>query len=261
MGVAGGDKWAEMAVQHVVLQTQVGSKLHGINLPGGGDDDQMGICVETMEAAVGFHEFEQFIKRDAAIREGKSDAPSQPGDMDLTIYGLRKFLRLAMQGNPTIIDLLYVPQKACSVLTEVGKGIQAMAPFILSRQAGKRYLGYLESQRQRLMGERGQKKVNRPELETAFGYDTKYACHMLRLGMQGVQLLTEGRLTIPMKQADQEHLIAVRLGKVSLNDVLQETGDRERELKDLLTESPLDEHPDFDTVEHWMLETYKEAWA
>jgi hypothetical protein len=30
------------------------------------------------------------------------------------------------------------------------------------------------------------------------GYDTKYAMHVLRLGLQGVELLTTGRFTLPV---------------------------------------------------------------
>ena len=34
--------------------------------------------------------------------------------------------------------------------------------------------------------------TNRPELVAAHGYDTKYAMHALRLGLQGIELLTTG---------------------------------------------------------------------
>jgi uncharacterized protein len=35
--------------------------------------------------------------------------------------------------------------------------------------------------------------TNRPELVAVHGYDTKYAMHALRLGLQGIELLTTGR--------------------------------------------------------------------
>jgi len=53
----------------------------------------------------------------------------------------------------------------------------------------------LQAQKQRLTGERGQKRIHRPELEEMYGFDTKCAMHMLRLGFQGVELLTTGRLS------------------------------------------------------------------
>lgn len=159
----------EEAEKHTILRAVVGSTCHGLNLEGSDDRDELGICVEPLSAVIGFSEFEQFIFRSAAEREGKHDAPSQAGDLDLTIYSLRKFLRLAIQGNPSVLLLLFTKD---NVVERAPAGqLQDLAPYIVSRQAGKRFLGYLEAQRQRLMGERGQKKVHRPELEAKYGYD------------------------------------------------------------------------------------------
>lgn len=259
-GVAGGDPYRAMAEKHAILRAPVGSTIHGLHLAGTDDRDEMGVCIEDFAAVAGFKEFEQYIYRTAAEREGKQDAPSQHGDLDLTIYSLRKYLRLALQGNPTVLTLLFVPQELCVHCDARGQHLQEMSPMIISRQAGKRYLGYLEAQRMRLLGERGQKKVNRPELEAKHGYDTKYAMHMLRLAHQGTELLETGRVSFPMVEPLRSHIRAVREGQVPLNDVLSETGEQERKLKDLLTDSPLPESPDTAAVESWMLGVYREAW-
>lgn len=257
-GVAGGDLNREMAEKNTIIRAVVGSTAHGLALEGTDDRDEMGVCIESLEAFGGFTEFEQFIYRSAAEREGKHDAPSQPGDLDLTVYGLRKFLRLAMQGNPSVLNLLFV--NTFTKIDARGRHLQELAPLIVSRQAGRRYLGYMESQRQRLLGERGQKKVNRPELEAKHGYDTKYAMHILRLGEQGVELLETGRITLPMPPTPRKMIRDVREGKVPLNDVLQWAGGLERHMKDLLDVSPLQEEPDRDGIQSWMLNTYWEHW-
>lgn len=251
---------AEMAAATTILRVPVGSTVHGLHLAGTDDRDEMGICVEHLGAAMGFHAFEQYIYRSAAEREHKHDAPSQPGDLDLVIYSLRKWLRLALQGNPTVLTALFVPFEQCIDIDGRGHQLQEMAPSIVSRRAGARYLGYLTSQKQRLLGERGQKGVRRPDLEEKFGFDTKYAMHMLRLGYQGVELLTTGRLTLPMADPVRQHVRDVREGKVPLNDVLSEVGDLEVQLNDLRSVSPLPEEPDTDLVEAWMLEAYLASW-
>lgn len=251
----------ELAESTTILRATTGSTIHGLNLPGKDDLDEMGVCVEDLDEFGGFHEFEQFIYRSAAEREGRHDAPSQPGDLDLTIYSLRKFLRLAMHGNPTVVNLLFIPPSMCSVRNSNGAHLQELAPLIISRQAGKRFLGYMEAQRQRLLGERGQKKTNRPELEAAHGFDTKYAMHILRLGFQGVELLNYGRITFPLPEKERSFVFSVRKGEVPLQDVLTKAGDLERELKDLLDNSPLRESPDEARVQEWMLETYFQAWS
>jgi predicted nucleotidyltransferase len=249
-----------MAEQSTILRALVGSTVHGLALEGTDDRDEMGVCIEPVEHVVGFSEFEQYIYRSAAEREGKHDAPSQPGDLDLTIYSLRKYLRLAMQGNPTVLTLLFTRGAANVYVDARGMQLQELAPLIISRQAGKRYLGYLESQRQRLMGERGQKKVNRPELEERFGYDTKYAMHMLRLGFQGVELLTTGALQLPMVGEPQAFCYACRKGEIPLQDVLGRVGLLERDLKDLISDGPLRDTPDQQAVESWMTGMYWEKW-
>ena len=123
-----------------------------------------------------------------------------------------------------------------------------------------RYLGYMESQKQRLIEERGQKKVNRPELETKYGFDTKFAMHMIRLGEQGIELLSTGKLSFPMKEPTRSFVKGIRTGVATLNEVLQRAGELECEVRDLLTASPLPEAPDAERVEKWMLSMYWENW-
>lgn len=259
-GVAGGDKFREMAERTTILRVPAGSNLHGLNVSGTDDSDEVGICVEDIDAAIGFSEFEQYIYRTAAEREGKHDAPSRAGDLDLTIFSLRKFLRLAMQGNPQILQCLFVPAALCLQRDARGASLQELAPLIVSRHAGARYLGYLEAQRQRLLGERGQKKVNRPELDAKFGFDTKYAMHILRLGFQGVELMSTGRLTLPMAEKDRAFVYATRLGEVPLQDVLTKAGELEREIKDLLDDAPIAAEPAREQLQAWMVRMYFENW-
>lgn len=259
-GVSGGDKWREMAERTTILRVPAGSNLHGLHLPGKDDRDEVGVCIEDANALIGFGEFEQYIYRTAAEREGKHDAPSQPGDLDLTIYSLRKFLRLAMQGNPQMVQVLFVPYNLCIFRDALGAHLQELAPLVVSRLAGARYLGYLEAQRQRLLGERGQKKVNRPELEAKHGFDTKYAMHILRLGFQGVELLSTGKLTLPMPERDRAFVYATRLGEVPLQDVLTKAGELERTIKDLLDDAPVAAEPARLELEAWMVERYTMAW-
>lgn len=260
MKLVGGDSRRAMAERTTILRVPAGSTLHGLNVPGTDDSDEVGICIEDLDAAMGFSEFEQYIYRTAAEREGRHDAPSQAGDTDLTIFSLRKFLRLAMQGNPQILQCLFVPPSLWLAGDARGSQLQDLAPLIVSRHAGMRYLGYLEAQRQRLLGERGQKKTNRPDLEAKHGFDTKYAMHILRLGFQGVELMSTGRLTLPMAEKDRAFTYAVRLGQVPMQEALTKAGELERQIKDLLDDAPIAAEPAREQIEAWMLTMYFENW-
>src|SRR4030095_7550105 len=94
----------DTAERCTILRGLVGSTVHGLNVNDGIEDrDEMGVCVEPMPAALALSRpFEQFIYRSAAEREGRANARSTGGDLDLVIYSLRKWMRLAVKGNPTI---------------------------------------------------------------------------------------------------------------------------------------------------------------
>lgn len=255
----------EDAEKRTILRGIVGSRVHGLHIEDGLEDrDEMGICIEPIGAAMGVHApFEQFIYRSAAEREGRHDAPSQGGDLDLTIYSLRKYVRLALKGNPTILLLLFAPDSALVQMNALGGQLREMAPSIISRQAGKAFLGYLQAQRQRMLGERGNGGHGRPRaaLTEQFGFDTKYAMHMCRLGLQGVELMKTGKIQLPIAEPDRSWLFDVRIGKVDQQEVLTRTGESERELKDLIDTSPLQEHPDEASVDAWLTRVYFRMWS
>lgn len=243
-----------------ILRCEVGSTAHGISV-GSDDRDEMGVLIEPIDALLGLGTpFEQFIFRTATERTGKQDEPSQPGDLDLTLYSLRKYLRLAMKGNPTVLSLLF--SKPLKGSDARGTTLQEMAPFIVSKLAGNAFLGYMQAQRQKLTHERGGLRVKRPELEAKFGYDTKFACHMLRLGLQGVELLETGRFSVPMSLENQAFLQGVRRGEADLNECLQKAGDLEKEVRDLTSGgSPIPDQPNHAVVEAWMIRTYWQTWS
>src|SRR5690606_28653325 len=100
----GGQALPERA--RVILRGVVGSTIHGVSVGGQDDRDEMGICIEPPDYVIGLRHFETHVWRTQP--EG---VKSGPGDLDLTIHSLRKFMRLAAKGNPTIITLLYLPDE------------------------------------------------------------------------------------------------------------------------------------------------------
>lgn len=242
-----------------ILLGTVGSTVHGTNVEDGVEDlDLMGVCIESERRVLGFQEFEQFIYRSAAKREGKDNARSRAGDVDMVIYSLRKYLRLALKGNPTILTLLFTKKNLISSIE--GISLQGLASKLVSKKAGAAYLGYMQAQRQRLLGERGGRHGSRPELTNQFGYDSKYAAHVLRLGYQGIELMETGRLTLPMPEVQRRDVLAIRRGEITFDTCMSQLGSIERELKDSIETSSLRAEPDRESVEKWMIWIYKEEW-
>src|SRR6478609_5772244 len=221
---------ARMVDDGTILRATVGSTVHGLHHGGQDDRDEMAVYIEPPAYLIGLarargirgglYGFEHYVERTQP--EG---ARSGPGDLDLVAYSLRKYVRLALKGHPTVLLLLFVPDELTLVETELGLRLRQLRPAMLSKRAGRGYLGYLRGQKERLLGTRGQKRVNRPELVEAHGFDTKYAMHALRLGYQGIELLTTGRLTLPMPEPERSRVMAVRRGERPFDEVVEEIGE------------------------------------
>lgn len=242
----------EIAEDGLILLSTVGSGAHGLALPGTDDHDEMGVCIEPPTHVIGLQLFEQDV-----FRTKPQGVRSEHGDTDRTIYSARKFCRLALSGNPSILTLLYAEPDE---ITGYGSSLLEIRDAFSTSRAGKAFLGYMTQQRQRLTGERGQMNVKRPELVEKYGYDTKYAMHMLRLGYQGVEFMETGKLTLPMPPDTRTIVYAVRKGEMELTEVLTLAGQLERRVEDLLDTSPLPPEPDHGTVNEWLVETYTDYW-
>jgi uncharacterized protein len=251
-----GEEERRIGLDGEILRCLVGSGVHGTAVDGQDDRDEMGICIEPPEYVIGLRRFEQYIYRDQpeGVRSG-------PGDLDLTIYSLRKWTRLALSGNPTVLLPLFVPEEHVLVRTELGEELRRLAPAIVSRQAGGRFLGYLRAQRDSMLGLRGGRHTNRPELVELYGFDTKYAMHMVRLGVQGVELLREGRISLPLAEPWLSWCRALRRGERSKQEALEAAADLERQLVELRETSPLPQWPDRAAVDAWLVDAHQRAWA
>lgn len=244
-----------VAEPNIVLLGLVGSTVHGVTVDSADDRDEMGICIEPPEYVAGLRGFSQWV-----YRTQPEGARSAPGDIDRTVYSLRKWCRLALAGNPTVMLLLHVPNDDCTIIEQPGRELRENKQWFASQRAGRSYLGYMQRQRDRMTGERGQMRVNRPELIEQHGFDTKYAGHVLRLGYQGIEFLEDGRLTLPMRPAVRQRVLDVRNGHVSFQDVLAEADELQRRIETLIQSSPLPEHPDHDAVNAYLARAYRTWW-
>ena len=249
-----------------ILRVTVGSTVHGLHHGGQDDRDEMAVYVEPPEYMVGLarargirsglYGFEHYVERTQP--EG---ARSGPGDLDLVAYSLRKYVRLALKGHPTILLLLFAPPEHVLVETALGGELRELRPALLSRLAGRGYLGYLHGQKERLLGSRGQKRVNRPELVAAHGYDTKYAMHAARLGYQGLELLESGFVTLPMAEPERSRVMAIRTGERSFGEAIAEIEEVERRLAAALEQTSLPDEPDRAAVDAFLVEAYRRSWG
>ncbi len=246
-----------MARAGEILRTVVGSGVHGIAIEGTDDHDEMGVFIEPPGHVVGLLKpSDHYI-----FRTQPEGTRSGPGDTDLILYSLRKYLRLAVKGNPTALLPLFAPADAVLLLTPMGEELRALGPSVLSQRAIHRFLGYMNGQRERLLGAGG--APNRPELVARYGYDVKYASHALRLAYQGLEIARDGRLTLPMPHAERERVLRVKRGEVTaLADVLTEIDAVQADVESTLTsgQTPLPEEPALDAISDWSVSAHRRHW-
>jgi len=264
----------KIASDGLILRVQVGSGAHGIAMDGGNDDrDEMGICLEPARFITGLARvpsgtngaepaipFEQYERHTAWDRPGGVAERSGAGDLDVIVYSARKWCRLALGGNPTVLIPLFVPDAETMVRTAAACELVANAERFVSKLAAERFLGYLRGQRAAMVGESGA-HTNRPELVALHGFDTKYAAHAVRLGIQGIELLTSGRMNLPMAPEHRAYLLDVRRGEVPLADVLARLDRSENELATLRDSAAVPDQPDRAWVDGWLHRSHLDYWS
>lgn len=142
----------------------------------------------------------------------------------------------------------------------VGAELVDNAHRFVSRLTAQRFLGYLQAQREGMVGERSA-RTNRPELVAVHGYDTKYAMHARRLGVQGIELLTTGRVTLPIPEPHRAYLRSVRRGDRLLPEVLEAVDTAAAELVRLGADSGVPPEPDRAWVDDWLHRSHLAYWA
>src|SRR3954470_12469868 len=127
---------SELVARGTILRATVGSTVHGLHHGGQDDRDEMAVFVEPPEYRLGLklargqgrklHPLEHWVERTQP--EGMR---SGPGDLGLVAYNLRKYLRLALKGHPTVLLLLFVPPELTLVETERGRELRGLTGAIL----------------------------------------------------------------------------------------------------------------------------------
>lgn len=251
-----GDR--QVAMDGEILRTVVGSGVHGIAVEGTDDHDEMGVYIEPARMVIGTDPAQDnYIWRTQP--EGHR---SGPGDTDLVMHSLRKYLRLAAQGNPTALLPLWAPQNDVLACTTLGSALRGHRDAFMSKSAVERFLGYMRSQHERMLGHSKRNVPNRPELIEKYGWDVKYGSHALRLAYQGYEIARHGTLTLPMPDGAREHVLSVKRGEVAREDVSDDirilTADVERLLAD---DSPLPDQADWQRISEFSERAHLQAWG
>jgi len=159
----------------VILSGIVGSTAYGLATPES-DIDRLGVfMVPTREYLGRLHDGEA---------KGDTRVTKSP---DSQVHELQKFARLAVQGNPTVSELLWLNEY--EIMAWAGEALVDNRHLFLSRQVRARYVGYAWSQVERLL-KRGDFD---PDLKKR---TRKHGRHCARLLIQAEHILSNGELQV-----------------------------------------------------------------
>lgn len=184
-----------MKPENIILEGITGSKAYGLD-HADSDTDIKGIYVAPTSDILGLYNVPETIDHT---------------DPDWVYHEVGKFIQLAMKGNPTILELLFLD--GYLELTKFGKMLVDNRHLFLNNVIYKSYGGYALSQARKLNargGTYGSGRGNRYE---------KHTRHCFRLLYQGKELLETGNLTVRVMPDVREELFAI--GKASPAEIIE----------------------------------------
>jgi predicted nucleotidyltransferase len=238
------------AQESIILGFEGGSVMHGASV-GSDDHDYYAVYLEPPETRLGLRAVEHYVwSTSDNTRKNTRD------DIDLVMYSLTKFARLAAAGNPTILHFLFVENALAP--NPWWEYVTAQRRAFLAKSHLRKFIGYADAQFDRLAGKRARKQF-RPELEEKYGFDTKAAMHGIRLMYEALDLLRHGCMTFPNPHARQ--LIAIRQGRFSLEEVVQQYEALKQECEREQTRSPVAEAVDEQKINQVLANVYQSFWS
>jgi predicted nucleotidyltransferase len=263
-----------IAKSGMCLRVLAGSGVHGMAIANQDDRDELGVFVEPPEYVIGSKQLKGYY-----YRTQPEGVCSGPGDLDLACYTLRRYIGLAAAGNPTVLLPLFVPDHEVCYINDFGRELRDNRHWFISKSAGPKFRGYLESQRRGLMGLRsgGTRNQGRKDIRDKMGFDSKFAAHMIRLGVQGVEMLRTREITLPIPEPDLTYLRDLKQGvyldgaspdtqkgrvlaAAKKAECLEKAEQLERQIDGLLETSRLPDQPDWKAINAWSISVHRRHW-
>jgi len=210
----------------VVYRVAVGSRAFGLATETS-DEDRRGVYLPPAELTWSlFKPPEQIEYRSEGVEE--------------VDWELEKFVRLALQANPNLLETLWSPLLLFA--DETGQELRGMRGAFLSRHLFKTYSGYVLSQF-RLM---------RRGYERSGTYKAKHAMHLVRLQLSGIHALRHGDILVDVGEY-REELLRIRSGALAFSEVQARALDLNRVFEEAFPATRLAEGPDYDRANRFLI--------
>jgi uncharacterized protein len=155
-------------------------------------------------------------------------------EYDFAIYSIVKYFQLCMECNPNMIDSLFTPRRCIIHTTQVGEMVRENRNLFIHKGAWIKFKNYAYSQMHKM--DIKDPKGERKEMIDKYGFDLKFAYHVVRLLGEVEMLLMEGTLDL---ERNREQLKAIRRGEWTIDQIKDHFTIKEKQLEKLYIESKL----------------------
>jgi predicted nucleotidyltransferase len=179
-------------------------------------------------------------------------------EYDFSIYSIIKYFDLVMNANPNMIDSLFVPVRCITHITPIGQMVRDNRHLFLSKKAWHSFKGYSYQQIHKIRTKSPTVGSKRREMIEEFGYDVKFAYHVVRLMNEIEQILTEGDLDL---ERSREQLKSIRRGDWTVDQIERYFMDNETRLAKLYDASSLPHKPRMEEIKQLLLDCLEQHFG
>jgi predicted nucleotidyltransferase len=186
----------------IIYEAIVGSRLYGINTETS-DLDTKGCFFRPYHEIVpnvnNYFGLEHY-KKDEVVN--KNNGLEGKDKVESVFYSIKKFIELSLKGNPTLLEIAFVPRDKILVNTLCSQEImEYVRKNFVTKKALKAYIGYFLDQKKN--------NINTP----------KKACHAFRIGIQALQFSKTGIIEPVLTGRFLEQALDIRSGRIIDDDL------------------------------------------
>ena len=195
--------------------------------------------------------FDQFQKHHVKDKDNRKE-------YDLAIFSIIKYFKLCMDNNPNMIDSLFTPKECVLFITPLGEMVRSNRRTFLHKGSWHKFKGYAFSQMHKMRIKNPEVGSKRYEMVQKYGYDLKFAYHVVRLLEEAEQIMMHGDIDL---QQNREQLKAIRRGEWTLKEVEDHFARKEKELETLYIDSKIPKYPDEKTIKQLLVDVLEEYYG
>jgi predicted nucleotidyltransferase len=253
----------EFVTSLVMYETIMGSEAYGVN-EDTSDRDIVGFCLPKREIIFphlggeipGFglrnrERFEQFQQHHIMDKSAQTE-------YDVTIYSIVKYFQLLMENNPNMIDSIFTPRRCVLHSTKISEMVRDARKDFLHKGCWHKFKGYAYAQLSKIKNKTNSSNPKRAAWVEKFGYDVKFAYHVVRLLNECEQILMTGDLNL---EQNREQLKSIRRGEWTLEQIDEWAENKHRQLEELYLKSDLRHSPDEDQLRTLLMNCIEEHYG